>query len=274
MSIDISLDPNTIVFLVSVALWIVIVITIFVAGRWWTPAKNFSQKIKQQWKPALGIAALYFAAAVFGTQDIFGPVVTTPAIFCKALIGLTLAYSIADFEPLPVIRSILKRERIWRRVGSLVGLSLLLVPVSLLVGAIGMNIGGFLFGEVQPTNQAVGTLPGNPWQVFFMLLSGAGIAEEIVYRLVLLTLFWQLTRRPWIGIMISSILFGAYHLTPLTSMYQEFWQYPISQFLASMFIGILWGYVYTKRGFETVVLTHTLTNWLPFFLYVTFNAVA
>ncbi len=26
-------------------------------------------------------------------------------------------------------------------------------------------------------------------------------------------------------------------------------------------------------SFETVVLTHTLTDWIPFFLYVTFNAV-
>jgi hypothetical protein len=107
MRIDISLDANTITFLISVVIWIVTVITIFVAEVWWLPARNFRQKMIGQWKPALGIAVLYFVAAAIGTQDLFGPVVTTPAIFCEALIGLALAYSIPGFEPLPVIRSIL-----------------------------------------------------------------------------------------------------------------------------------------------------------------------
>jgi membrane protease YdiL (CAAX protease family) len=37
-----------------------------------------------------------------------------------------------------------------------------------------------------------------------------------------------------------------------------------SQFLASTAIGVVWGYVYVKRGYETVVLAHTLSDWLPF----------
>ena len=50
-------------------------------------------------------------------------------------------------------------------------------------------------------------------------------------------------------------------------LYRIFWQFPVSQFLASAFIGVLWGYVYVRRGYETVVLAHTLSDWIPFLLF-------
>jgi membrane protease YdiL (CAAX protease family) len=50
-------------------------------------------------------------------------------------------------------------------------------------------------------------------------------------------------------------------------MYRTFLQFPASQFLASVLIGIVWGYVYVKRGYETAVLAHTFSDWLPFLIF-------
>ena len=50
-------------------------------------------------------------------------------------------------------------------------------------------------------------------------------------------------------------------------MYRTFWQFPISQFVATVLIGLIWGYVYVKRGFETVVLAHTLSDWISFMIF-------
>jgi len=110
-------------------------------------------------------------------------------------------------------------------------------------------------------------LPSNKWLTFFLLLSGAGIAEETTYRLLSLSLFWKITKRRWLAVFMSALLFGAYHLSPLNGMYRIFWQFPISQFLASMLIGLVWGWLFVKRGYETAVLGHTLSDWLPLMLF-------
>jgi hypothetical protein len=50
-------------------------------------------------------------------------------------------------------------------------------------------------------------------------------------------------------------------------MYRIFWQFPVSQFLASTLIGAVWGYAFVRRGYETAVLGHTLSDWIPFMLF-------
>jgi membrane protease YdiL (CAAX protease family) len=46
-----------------------------------------------------------------------------------------------------------------------------------------------------------------------------------------------------------------------------FWQYPISHFAATALIGLLWGFVYTRRGYETAVLSHTMSDWIAVLLF-------
>jgi membrane protease YdiL (CAAX protease family) len=46
-------------------------------------------------------------------------------------------------------------------------------------------------------------------------------------------------------------------------LYLTFRQFPFSQFLSGLVVGIIWGYVYVKRGFGTAVLAHTLSDFLP-----------
>jgi membrane protease YdiL (CAAX protease family) len=132
---------------------------------------------------------------------------------------------------------------------------------------VGLDIGQGLFGETNYTQEAKGGFPDSKVAAFFMLLGGAGIAEETPFRLVLLTLVWLLTGRRWLAIVVSALLFGGYHLTPLNGMYLTFLQFPVSQFLASSLIGAVWGLVYVRRGYGTVVLAHTLSNWLPFLIF-------
>lgn len=63
---------------------------------------------------------------------------------------------------------------------------------------------------------------------FFQLLAGAGMFEETLFRLVILTFVWWVTGRKWLAILLSALAFGAYHLSPLDSFYLTFWHYPMS----------------------------------------------
>ena len=117
-------------------------------------------------------------------------------------------------------------------------------------------------------------LPSDKVFAFFSLLQGAGFAEETPYRLVIVSLVWRLAggarvarRGRGLAIWAGALAFAAYHLTPLDSMYAVFWQYPIAQFSASLLIGLVWGWIYTRRGFETAVLAHTLSDWIPALLF-------
>ena len=71
----------------------------------------------------------------------------------------------------------------------------------------------------------------------------------------------------WGLIYIGLILFAIYHLTPLSSMYRAFWQFAISQLVSSTLIGLVWGYAYVKRGYESAVLAHTFSDWIPVVLF-------
>ena len=108
--------------------------------------------------------------------------------------------------------------------------------------------------------------PPNAWQSFLLLLAGAGIAEETTYRLVCMSLLWRLTRGPWVAILLSALMFGAYHLSPLDALYIQYWERPLTVFTMSTLMGAVMGYVYFKRGYESAVLGHTLGDWIPLLL--------
>jgi membrane protease YdiL (CAAX protease family) len=259
--------PTEVIFanLASMVLWILAVAVILVAGQRSQSIRGFRDKMIAQWKPSLTIAVLFVIGMGLGGWGFLNPHGVT--LFCQSLIGLTLARSITGYEPLSVIQSLIQRERVWRSIGLMIGIALIVVLPVLIIGSVGLSIGHQLLGETNRSAEAMGMLPSNKWLTFFLLLSGAGIAEETTYRLVFLSLFWRVMRRRWLAIILSAVVFGAYHLTPLNGMYRVFWQFPISQFLASTLIGIVWGYVFVKRGYETTVLGHTLSDWIPFMLF-------
>ncbi len=251
-----------IAYFLFLAFWIGLIGTILIAARWSPHVRGWRDHLLAQWKPALAIAIVSFLGTVFSGASWLTPFPI--GIFCQALVGLALARSIAGYEPLPVARSLVQRERSGLvRFALMVVIALLLVLPMLVVGAVGMNIGHSLFHESNLTREAQDSMPYNIWQVFFAFLAGGGIAEEIVYRLVAVSLVWRITKSPWMGIIVGAVLFGAYHLSPLNGLYLTFIKFPMSQFLATVFIGIVLGIAYVKRGAETAVLAHTFSDWIP-----------
>jgi len=254
--------------LIFITFWLVTVLVILIAGRYYPGLGGFRDRMISKWKPALAIAGLYIISTGLGGRSILNPYVV--AIFCQALVGLTLASSIERYEPLPVANALFRRQKAVKQVVLLLVISLVAVVPALLIGTIGLDIGKHIFGEANYTQQATSTITAptaNKWAFFFLFLAGAGIAEEAIYRLVCLSLIWKLTNRKRLAILLSAVLFGIYHLTPLNGMYLTNWQFPISQFIASTLIGLVWGYLFVKRGFGTAVLGHTLSDWLPLMLF-------
>ena len=258
-------------FLVLNTFGLLMIVGVLLAGQRWKKARLFREKMVNQWKAALSIALIYLVAFLLGTGFTLGMFLTemtgTIGMFCLSLIGLTLARSIGSFEPLPVTQSLKERQHLWSRLVWSLGVALLAVPVTIILGLIGTSIGHAVFHETIPATNSSSLFPMSKWRVFFQLLAGAGMIEETLFRLVILSWVWWVTGRKWLAILLSAVAFGAYHLSPLDSFYVTFWHYPMSQFLSSSFIGLLWGWVYTWRGYETAILSHTLSDWLPFALF-------
>ena len=254
-----------IIFFVSIIFWVFVVGFIWIWGGRWERLRGFRNRMQEQWKPALGITVFYLVSVLLRGRGLnpYGLV-----IFCQALLGLTIARGIPDFEALPVAMSVLGRERVVNNIflfvvfGSLAGL------LGMVVGSLGMGIAQNIFHETNLTTEVMQEFPANKFQLFFMLLAGAGIAEEVTYRLFLLSFILALTKRPWLAIFVSAFFHSAYHLTPLNQLYLSFLQFPISQFLSGALVGTVWGYVFVKRGLETAALAHTMSDWIPMLLFM------
>lgn len=257
--------PDEIYIMVFGMLWIVIVLSILIIGKRNKRVQSFKDKMMGMWKQSLIIAMLAYISAIIGSsslsslKNIWTPIV----LFCQCLIGFTIAKSINEYEPLPVTRAIIEHKKPWRKLASMLMFALLMTIVIVVIDQ-------FLptFGETKNSSQAIKMLPKNKWLLFFTLLYGAGIAEETVYRLIFLSLFWKLTNKKWLSVVLSALLFGAYHLTPINSMYKVYWQFPITQFVSASVGGIIFGYFYVKRGYETAVIGHTFTDWLPILIFM------
>lgn len=240
--------------------WVLASGTILVAGRWWQWARDFRQKMLGQWKPSLVIALLHLLGAGLGGYGFFQ--ISSIGYFCQAMLGLTLARSIIGYEPLPVSQAITHKEKWTDRVYLMVFISLVVVLAALFVNGLFSSPLMQLFGEKMSNSAGFSSFfPENIWQSFLLLLAGAGISEETTYRLLFLSLFWHLTRRPWVAIILSSLLFGAYHLSPLDAFYHQLWERPLTVFTLSTLMGMVMGYVYVRHGYETAVLGHTLGDW-------------
>lgn len=261
-----QLSPEDILILFIVpGLSLVAVLFILLAGKYVPAIGRIKERMLAHWKPAVLIVVVFIVSMRLGGNSWLNPYAI--AVFCQAWIGLAIASSIFGFDALPVAHAITERKKIAVEFTLLFGIALAAAIYGIIIGSVGMSIGKNIFGEISYTQQAQSALPTtNKWLVFFSLLGGAGIAEETTYRLVILSLVWKLTNHKWLAIVVSALAFGAYHLSPLNQMYLIFWKFPISQFTASVLIALMNGYVFTKRGFGTTVLAHTLSDWLPFML--------
>lgn len=90
------------------------------------------------------------------------------------------------------------------------------------------------------------------WLGAFTLLNVtvvAPVAEELLFRGVLLTLIWQATGRPWVAIVLTGVLFGPLH-----------GDYPVT-IVPLIAFGILLGFVRVYlRSVTLAILVHALFN--------------
>ncbi|MFA5857006.1 MAG: CPBP family glutamic-type intramembrane protease [Candidatus Pacearchaeota archaeon] len=104
------------------------------------------------------------------------------------------------------------------------------------------------------------------WQGFLACFYG-GIAEEIIMRLFLVSLFvfliMKIFRRKesnsiiiWISIIIVSILFGLGHL-PITSSIVSITPFVVLRAIVLNGIGgVIFGWLYWKKGLESAIIAH------------------
>jgi membrane protease YdiL (CAAX protease family) len=260
------MDKVRTAILIFIALWPLAIAAIVIAGRCWPRARAFADRMLAQWKPALAVALIALIAWAVTGRGLLNPLII--AIFCQCMIGFAVARDIPGFEPLTVTQAVTRRDHPVRSVVLLLMISLLLAVVGMAVAVVGIDIIRQVVGETYSAEDALGEFPFTTVQAFFYFLVGAGIIEEATYRLVALSLIWRWTRRRWLAIVLSAVLFAIYHLTPLSGMYRASWEFPISQLVSSTLIGLVWGYAYVKRGYETAVLAHTLSDWLPVLLFM------
>ena len=226
----------------------------------------FRQSMLKSMIPALVIGLIAFAGYAIGTLRLSGVVsgfFIGVLVFCYSTLGLAFAKSIPDFEPLPITKSYVSREGRLRQTALCILFSLLIVALLLAVNSILFKIFLVLFHEPDFSAKAVSSLPSNNKILAFpLLLAGAGIAEESMFRLFFQSIFQRLFKKAWPAILLSSLCFALYHLSPADSMYQIYWHYPLAQASTVFLTGIVLGWFYRKRGFETVVLGHTLLDYV------------
>lgn len=179
-------------------------------------------------------------------------------MFCLTMLGLGFAIQIdAGFEPLHLRRGTKAISRI------LIGAFILLALSGLINVLLGRGL--IALGVTGPTETTSGLELFQKFsltEIFFMLLGGAGIAEEVIYRLFVMTGLWYLLKRPSLAILFSAILFGFYHLSPLSALYLTFWKYPVYQFITTFFFGLAAAWIYQKKGLEAAILGHTLGDFI------------
>ena len=250
---------------VSTIIWALLVSAVLSVGSWWHPAREFRERMLREWKPSLAIGLSYMLSQFLGGTRIF-PFYSI-AIFCQAMIGLALARGLVGYEPLPIAQPVNGQKKWIESLSRFLTGALVITIAALVVNGLIGSVLMQLFGETISNPQGLAAFfPGNAWQSFFLMLAGAGIYEETLFRLVCVSLFWRLAHRPWVGILISALLFGAYHLSPLDSAYLQYWERPFTVFSLSAIMGVVMGYAYQKYGYETVVLGHTLGNWVALLL--------
>jgi len=91
-----------------------------------------------------------------------------------------------------------------------------------------------------------------------------GLAEEYIFRGILIDLFLKLFRNNVLGAVIgSSVMFGMIHLMNLRALPIG---YVSAQVLFAIAIGILFGTIYVKtRNLSNVILLHALRDMFPMF---------
>ncbi len=182
-------------------------------------------------------------------------------------VGSTL---LGFFIPALIYQRIIAPGNIWRGLGMKGAIHnrqlLLIFPITLaamvLSGALGMlneqiPLSESLMKQAREMEEAYRTTMLNMAQMkgipdlllsLVVMALAPAIFEEVLFRGALQTLFIQWTRRPWLGIVLASIIFSAVHFSYFG-------------FLPRMALGMVLGYIfYYSQNLWLSILMHFLNN--------------
>ena len=134
------------------------------------------------------------------------------------------------------------------------GLAILLIPGRGLLGAaVQLMIDGNFESLNARSELILGGAMSFSWTGFFLVLLGAGIlvpiSEELYFRGLLHTWFWQATPRFWLRVIASATLFGLAHYDS------------VGVVVASFVIGIINAILYEKtKSLFAPIIVHMTTN--------------
>jgi len=250
----------------QLAQMIIIVVFISIACLRRQPRlEGFWASIVKQWRAATILTLIYLIALGISftkfeikVSYILVSIVENGAyMFCLAMLGLGFTTQISGFEPLHLRRGV-------KAVSSILIGAFILIALSGLINIL-IGQGLIALGITGPPEAPSGLEFFQEFslvEIFFMLLEGAGIAEEVLFRLFIMTGLWCLLKRPSLAMVISAMFFGLYHLSPLNSLYLTFWRFPVYQFIITFLFGLAAAWIYQKRGLEAAILGHTLGNFI------------
>lgn len=181
----------------------------------------------------------------------------------------TAGYAAERALPVNLLPAIRKRDYRWI-VYVLVAPLFLMLLKQLWAGIAGNIAGaiGSLFGEIMPPRESLGTFDtSQPLHIFLQFFIGAGLFEEIPFRLGIMTIIWKRTGKWQLGLLVSSLLFGIYHVT-FSGSRAYFLQAPVISVIHSALVGGFTGIVYRYRGFMAAVMIHALGNWFSVMLFM------
>lgn len=186
------------------------------------------------------------------------------------LIALTATAGLLAERGLPVDLIPALRQRSLSRLGYVLISAVFITFVVMIVGGVlSSNVASgiaSLLGEA-PISQDAASVESGPWFALLLdMLIGAGLFEELLFRAGAMTLIWKFTKKWGWGLIVSSALFGFYHIT-LSSLSGQFLEAPVYSVVNSAVMGLFLGYVYRKRGLTTVVLVHALMNFVSIMLF-------
>jgi membrane protease YdiL (CAAX protease family) len=197
----------------------------------------------------------------------------TPIMMMAQMIQSLILFAIAIFFGLllakrvglglPILERIIKREKFGGYLKSILGQSLglgVLVTVLIILFSLMFNSVSLSFLKIE--------IAVPVWKRLLASFYG-GIAEEVLLRLFLMTLFvWISSKikktaegKPttlgiWVAIVLSAVIFGLGHL-PVTSNLTAITPAVVARaILLNGVGGVVFGWLYQKRGLESAIISH------------------
>ena len=152
--------------------------------------------------------------------------------------------------------------RAWKRSLVLAVATGLAIPPAILL------LDRLLFASV--SMQRVRAFVAQPLAAKLQIVAVAGIAEELVFRVIASTLVawivYLLTKRQtaaiWTGIVVAAVLFGLAHIANLADVPHPY----LRAITLNGIAGLALGWLYWRRGLEWAVLAHTIADTTMYLL--------